>query len=410
MNNSKSVAADHDFADIDIGDVFVLERVFSAEDVDGFSHLSGDFSPLHADPEYAKSTEFGGRVVHGMLVASLLSNLVGMQVPGKKALYLAQELSFRRPVFIGDRLTASAKVTSKNEGTSTLSLAMEIRNQESKVVVSGAGKVKIRRDAVDFVSAAVIPGNPSSQDKPVAVITGGSGGIGAATAEKLGAMGYHCIVVYRANAAEAQRVCQRILETGGTATPHKADIVVESDLDDLARTIEASFGRVSALVNAAIGDLERIPALDLGWNDFERYFNTQIKGVLGLSQRLFPLMKANQGASIVNVLSQVVHNSPPPEMAHYVTAKYALMGLSRALASEWAREGIRINTVSPGLARTALTQHYQEKIFRMEAVKTPLGRLVELDDIAEAIAFLLGDQSSFVTGSNLFLTGGQDMN
>jgi NAD(P)-dependent dehydrogenase (short-subunit alcohol dehydrogenase family) len=96
-------------------------------------------------------------------------------------------------------------------------------------------------------------------------------------------------------------------------------------------------------------------------------------------------------------------------MAHYVIAKYGLMGLSKALASEWAGDGIRVNMVSPGLAKTELTQHYADRVFKMEAVKTPLGRLVEPDDIARTVAYLLGDGARFVTGTNLFLTGGQDM-
>jgi 3-oxoacyl-[acyl-carrier protein] reductase len=124
---------------------------------------------------------------------------------------------------------------------------------------------------------------------------------------------------------------------------------------------------------------------------------------------LHPLMKAAGGGAIINILSQVVHNVPPAGLAHYVTAKYGLLGLSKSLAVEWAADNIRVNMISPGLARTELTQGYNDRIFMMEAMKTPLHRLVDPADIAEAVAYLAGPGAGFVTGVNLLLTGGQDM-
>jgi len=94
-------------------------------------------------------------------------------------------------------------------------------------------------------------------------------------------------------------------------------------------------------------------------------------------------------------------------MADYVTAKHALLGLSKALAIEWADHQIRVNTVSPGLTQTDLTQHYHERVFKMEASRTPLKRIAEPADIANSVAFLLSDEARFLTGVNLYVTGGQ---
>jgi NAD(P)-dependent dehydrogenase (short-subunit alcohol dehydrogenase family) len=96
-------------------------------------------------------------------------------------------------------------------------------------------------------------------------------------------------------------------------------------------------------------------------------------------------------------------------MADYVAAKYALYGLSKAFAVEWAVDGIRVNTVSHGLARTELTEHYHERFFKMEATRVPLGRLTDPDDMANTVAFLLGDESAFLTGVNVPVSGGQVM-
>ena len=101
-------ADDLDFEDIPVGMEFSLEHTFSAAEVWRFAELSGDYSPLHVDPDYAAGTEFGDCVVHGILLASLFSQAVGMRMPGKRALYLAQELTFRRSVRVGEAFSAHA--------------------------------------------------------------------------------------------------------------------------------------------------------------------------------------------------------------------------------------------------------------------------------------------------------------
>ncbi len=410
MAPKQTKASDLSIEDIAIGDLFEIERTFSLGDVDNFATLSGDYSPLHVDADYASGTEFGERVVHGILLASLFSNLVGMKIPGKQALYLAQDLAFRKPVFANEALKVRAKVTARNLATSTIVLATEIRNAAGKIVVSGSAKVKIRGTS-QLLETSHEPASspPTRTGKPVAVISGGSRGVGGAISRKLANDDYHCVILYRSNDNQARLLLRDIEESGGSASIFKVDISDEAEIDGFCNILAEDFGQVSALVNSAIGDLDQIPATEITWENFAYYFDTQVKGVLRLSQKLHPLMCLHGKGSIVSILSQVVNNTPPSGMAHYVTAKYALLGLSKALAAEWAKDNIRVNMVSPGLARTELTQHYNEKIFRMEEIKTPLGRLVDVEDIAESVAYLLGENSNFISGANIYLTGGQDM-
>jgi 3-oxoacyl-[acyl-carrier protein] reductase len=130
---------------------------------------------------------------------------------------------------------------------------------------------------------------------------------------------------------------------------------------------------------------------------------------MNVCQVAYPILKTEGGGAIVNILSQVVDGSPPGRMASYVTAKYALHGLSKALAIEWAEDHIRVNTVSPGLVQTDLTQHIPERIIKMEASRTPLKRIAHPSDVARAAAFLLSEESTFLTGVNISVTGGQVM-
>ena len=114
--------------------------------VNNFAELSGDFSPIHIDNEYAKTTTFGKRVVHGMLLASFLSRVDGMYLPGKHALYFTQNLEFRNPCFIGDTITVFSKVIDKSDSTKILKIESKITNQENKILLYGIGRVIVRDD------------------------------------------------------------------------------------------------------------------------------------------------------------------------------------------------------------------------------------------------------------------------
>lgn len=133
---------DFSLHDITVGMSASFERTIEEKDVTAFAELSGDYNPLHVNETYAKETKFSKRVVHGMLVASFFSQLVGMHLPGKRCLYLQQTLSFKNPVFIGDTLTISGVVTSKSDSTGILSLKVLIKKGE-EIAIEGEARVQI---------------------------------------------------------------------------------------------------------------------------------------------------------------------------------------------------------------------------------------------------------------------------
>lgn len=128
--------------DIHIGDSDSFDRLWTEEDVNTFAKVSGDMNPLHMDEEYAQTTKFKGRLVHGMLVASLCSTLVGMYIPGKRCLYLSQSLFFKNPVYIGDTVTITGTVTAKSLSTKIVSIAISIRRGEEEVL-EGEARVQV---------------------------------------------------------------------------------------------------------------------------------------------------------------------------------------------------------------------------------------------------------------------------
>ena len=135
-------AKDISFDYIKVGDNFSFNRTWEDKDIVDFSILSGDKNPLHLDEKYAETTSFKRRIVHGMLVSSLFSTFVGMYLPGKRCLYLKQSISFKKPVFIGDTVTAYGVVLSKSESTKILTLSTIIKKEE-EIVIEGEAQVQV---------------------------------------------------------------------------------------------------------------------------------------------------------------------------------------------------------------------------------------------------------------------------
>ena len=138
--------SEYTFDEINIGLSKEFQITITESMVDDFADISGDFSPIHMDNEYAKSTSFKKRVVHGMLLASFLSRIDGMYLPGKHALYFSQDLEFRNPCFIGDNLKIESKVIDKSISTKILKIESKITNQENKILLYGIGRVIVRDD------------------------------------------------------------------------------------------------------------------------------------------------------------------------------------------------------------------------------------------------------------------------
>ena len=138
--------SEYTFDEIEIGLTKQFQINITESMVDDFAKLTGDFSPIHMDEDYASTTTFQRRVVDGMLLASFLSRIDGMYLPGKHALYFSQSLDFRYPCFFGDIITVYSVVIDKSVSTKILKIESKITNQEGKILLSGIGRVIVRDD------------------------------------------------------------------------------------------------------------------------------------------------------------------------------------------------------------------------------------------------------------------------
>ena len=134
------------FEQIKIGDTKEFQVIVTESLVNDFAKLSGDYSPIHMNADYAKSKKFKDRVVHGMLLASFLSRMVGMYLPGKHALYGSQSLEFHKPCFINDKITISSVVNDKSESTKIIKIDSKIMNDENEILLNGTGRIIVRDD------------------------------------------------------------------------------------------------------------------------------------------------------------------------------------------------------------------------------------------------------------------------
>jgi len=241
-------------------------------------------------------------------------------------------------------------------------------------------------------------------DTSTALITGGTSGIGRATANKLAQLGIHVLVVGR-NAERGKKAIDEIRAAGG-----KADFI-SSDLRDAEsaravaqRAIELGNGRVDILINNA-GIYPFGPTHEMTEEGFDRVFSLNVKAPYFLVAELAPLMAKRGKGAIVN-LSTMAADFGAPGMSLYGSSKAAINLLTKTWAAEYGPSGVRVNAVSPGPTRTEGTDAMGEGLEQL-ASQAPAGRPATADEIAEAIVFLATDRASFIYGAKLAVDGGR---
>lgn len=395
--------------ELEIGQTESLARTISAEEVAAFARLSGDCNALHMDDEFAARTEFGQRVVHGFLHASLLSTLVGMKLPGRGALYISQSIEFTKPVFIGDTVEARATIENIDRETRLVTLRTEILRSEDDCVMRGTATVKVlrlaeprKRDPLPAEAGAL-----RLLEGRVALVTGASRGIGRAIAQLFGQHGATVWINYHKSQTAAETLAREIVERGGTCRPVQADITRE---DDVARMMEqvTAEGGLDILVNNAGPKIVSAPFSRLKWTDLFDAYDQIVGGAFRVTQAALPALKARKG-KIVTVVSSAVLGRTAHNWLPYVAAKSALLAMSKNLAQELGPDGITVNMISPSLVETDLVANVPDRMREMTVSRTPLRRLATPEDVAGAALMLASPYAAFITGENLLVTGGEHM-
>jgi 3-oxoacyl-[acyl-carrier protein] reductase len=241
-------------------------------------------------------------------------------------------------------------------------------------------------------------------DGKVALVTGGSRGIGAAICTELAAAGATVAVNYVRNAEAAERVCSEIAAAGGTAQAVAGDVSSSEAARALVSGVEESVGPIEILVNNA-GITRDNLIMKLSADDWQQVIDTNLAGAFFTCQAVSRPMLKRRAGSIVNVSSIVgVHGNAG--QTNYAASKAGLIGLTKSLAKELGVRGIRVNAIAPGYITTEITAGLPEAARDAILAGTPLGRLGEPADVARAVRFLVSDAASFITGDVLAVDGG----
>ena len=236
-----------------------------------------------------------------------------------------------------------------------------------------------------------------------ALIIGGAGGIGRALAGGLAAAGAAVAIAGR-NEQALERAVAALRDRGADASGHRCDATRLDELDPLFAAAAERHGRVHLLINCQ-GTIAIGPTAAMTEDDYDRIMDTNLKSVFFAclaAHRHF----AGRGGAIINIASLSSHRGWP-RGALYAISKHGVLGLTRTLAAEWAPDGIRVNSISPGFFMTDLNRARMGEDRKTAALaRTPAGRFGEVDELAGAAVYLASDQSRFVTGADLAVDGG----
>lgn len=379
--------------------VFSEEVTLSPALVESFAQFSGDHNPLHLQAEAAREYGFARPFAHGAIQSAIVSKLIGMKVPGPGAVWMSQSMEWLKPLYVGDTVRVEVEIENVSPGAEVLSLALRAANQQGEQVMQGNARVKL---------ASKLAEQPDSETKEprVALVTGGSRGIGAETALALGAAGWQVALTYHSNRHAADGVVQRITTGGSPAQAFAADLEAEGSGTSLVQEVAAAFGRVDAVVHCATHPVTPVALAELGAAEMRRYHRIHVEAAWELVQAALPGMQERRFGRLIFLGTTYLFGTPPVKLAPYVAAKQGLWGLVRCLSLELGPHQITANMLSPGMTVTDLTSDIPVRMKEAEARRVPLRRLAVPQDVAGAVAFLASDAGGYISGVNLPLTGG----
>ncbi|KFM20488.1 3-oxoacyl-acyl-carrier-protein reductase FabG [Marine Group I thaumarchaeote SCGC AAA799-D07] len=237
------------------------------------------------------------------------------------------------------------------------------------------------------------------------LITGANGGIGFEVARLLAEQKANLTLLYHEN----QQQLENFSTPGQQLEIKKVDLANEKELNNTITSILQNHP-IDIFIHSPAYPIQHRDIMNTTWNDFQKQIDLQTKSFLQISKLIIPQMKSQKFGKIISILTSYVVGKPPNGIPDYVVGKYSLLGLTKCMAGELGPFGIRANSVSPSMVNTPLTDPLPEKLKEITKSQIPLeGRLAEPVEVAGTVLFLCTDNSNYITGENILVTGGHTM-
>jgi NAD(P)-dependent dehydrogenase (short-subunit alcohol dehydrogenase family) len=244
-------------------------------------------------------------------------------------------------------------------------------------------------------------------ESKVALVTGGSSGIGYAIAHRFIREGYSTVITGR----DPEKLNNAVRELGGCCTGIPLDMKCLDKIPEFVHGLQCTYGKIDVLINNA-GINQKKTLVEVTDEDFENIININLTGLFALSREVVKLMLTQESRGVIINISSMAAHYGIPKVVSYTASKTALEGLTRAMAVELSPFGIRVNSVAPGFIRTPMSSRALDNdLERKNRVlsRTPMHKLGEPEEIANAVYFLASDQASFITGQILKVDGGNSI-
>jgi enoyl-[acyl-carrier protein] reductase I len=404
------------FEEIVIGDAASSNRVLTRREIELFAIVSGDVNPAHLDPDFAETDLFHSIVAHGMWGGALVSAVLGTQLPGPGTIYLGQELAFRRPVRVGDTVTATVTVREKHAGKNIVVLDCQCVNQFGEVVIQGRAEViapteKVARPRTILPSVAFHDGGRDPFD-----LAGKRGlVIGIANDQSIA---HGCAMSFRNAGAElaitylnarSEPHVRPLGEALGCPLIVPCDVREAGQLEAVFDQIRAKWGRLDFVLHSiAFAPREDLHGrvVDASAAGFAQAMDISCHSFLRVAKLAEPLM--SEGGTLLTVTfygsARVVdhYNLMGP-------VKAALESAVRYVASELGPKGIRAHAISPGPIRTRAASGIDrfDELLARAAAETPQRQLADIADVGALARFLVSDAAKHITGTVIPVDGGQ---